>query len=447
MWGLTCTAVFWLSGCTAVQSKKGINASTVKENGNVFRGKIVVPQADVETEYALARNFQKKKKHRLAVEAFKTAVKSDPGNAAAYNGLGVSWDALGMHDRAVGAYTHALSIDPTLDYVLNNLGYSYLLQNRIELAIDSFRKAVELDRGNQRYLNNLGLAYARLKDYGAAFEAFNANDDTVRAHRNIAKLYYRDGHYQKAAEHFNQAATRIPSDEVTGRALSAAANLAQIHATDNHQTQKLATQSTTESLRQLDMHNHDGFYTIPAGAIETPEIVDVETIETVQNSDDRLLEKVPPIYLASLTRIPDPEERPTPVHIAVKSAHLKTLDEKQVAEYVDKSRDDRKNHPRVRVKIEVSNGNGVRHMARRVGNYLAGKDFILMYLSNADHFNHVGTNIYYTRGYLREAYRLSQALPGVQHLEEVPEVRNGNAAVSVLIGKDLTKHMSLFEQG
>jgi len=59
------------------------------------------------------------------------------------------------------------------------------------------------------------------------------------------------------------------------------------------------------------------------------------------------------------------------------------------------------------------------------GNFLKGDGVILMYLSNARHFNHGETKIYYTRGYLREAYQLAQKLVGRQSLEEVPAVRAG----------------------
>ena len=85
-------------------------------------------------------------------------------------------------------------------------------------------------------------------------------------------------------------------------------------------------------------------------------------------------------------------------------------------------------------------------MARRVGNYLRDKDFILMYLSNANHFNHDKTNIYYTSGYLREAYRLSQELPGLQSMEEVPVIRDGNAEISILIGRDLIPYDAILRK-
>jgi len=86
-------------------------------------------------------------------------------------------------------------------------------------------------------------------------------------------------------------------------------------------------------------------------------------------------------------------------------------------------------------------------MARRVGDYLQNKDFILMYLSNADHFNHKWSKIYYVSGYLREAYQLAQKLPGLQTLEEVTSIKDGNAEISILIGNDLIPYDTQFKRG
>jgi hypothetical protein len=120
------------------------------------------------------------------------------------------------------------------------------------------------------------------------------------------------------------------------------------------------------------------------------------------------------------------------------------FDETQAPELLSLETAHSQKHSKPRIKIEVSNGNGVRHMARQVGNYLKGKGFILMYLSNARHFNHEGTRIFFTRGYLREAYRLSQELPGLQSLEQVPVIKEGNAEIRIRIGKDLTHYSNLF---
>ena len=99
-----------------------------------------------------------------------------------------------------------------------------------------------------------------------------------------------------------------------------------------------------------------------------------------------------------------------------------------------------------RVVIEVSNGNGVNRMARNVGTYLNSKGFLTMYLTNANHFNHPDTTIYYRRGYLQEALKAGQKLPGRQKMKEVSRLEWESAEVKVVIGKDLIPHMTLFQK-
>jgi hypothetical protein len=88
--------------------------------------------------------------------------------------------------------------------------------------------------------------------------------------------------------------------------------------------------------------------------------------------------------------------------------------------------------------IEISNGNGVRHMAKNMGIYLNPKGFKTNRLTNADNFNYPETKIYYQSGYEQEALRLAKEIPGRQ---EIPDLIEHNRlmrrSIKVLIGKDL----------
>jgi hypothetical protein len=88
--------------------------------------------------------------------------------------------------------------------------------------------------------------------------------------------------------------------------------------------------------------------------------------------------------------------------------------------------------------IEITNGNGVRHMARNVGAYLTPKGFNANRLSNAEHFNYPKTQIYYRKGYQQDALRLAKEIPGRQNVPNVIEQNQMmRRAIKVLIGKDL----------
>ena len=88
--------------------------------------------------------------------------------------------------------------------------------------------------------------------------------------------------------------------------------------------------------------------------------------------------------------------------------------------------------------IEISNGNGVRHMARNMGIYLNLKGFNTDRLTNADNFNYPETKIYYQSGYEQEALRLAKEIPGRQEIPNLIEQnRLMRRSIKVLIGKDL----------
>jgi Flp pilus assembly protein TadD len=439
-----CAAVLLLSACTIFSGNGGGNRAAADRSPAQVRAEVAPSRADGESHYLTGCLHQERKKHRLAVEEFQLAVACDPGHAAAHNGLGVSLDALGEHEGAVAAYKAALAVDQSRDYVLNNLGYSYLLQDRPDLAGACFQKAVALNGENRRYRNNLGLALVRSGDYEAAFEAFKASGDEASAHQNLARLYFRDGLYQKAGDHFARAAVLKPADADLGKGLAAARNLARIHA--DCQTPP-ETKAAPPERWQTARQGRDGFSTIPAGAIEDLIVkIDWEW-QAKQRGDSAEETENPAIHTVALTRIVNLEEERAAAPEDLEADRLNVLDELQAMEMVRIELAEDGGRPAPRIKIEVSNGNGVRHMARQVGDYLRGKGFILMYLSNARHFHHDETSITYTSGYLRDAWRLSQELPGLQSLQEVAEIRGGHAEISVIIGRDLAPYSDLFEQG
>ncbi|BBO74958.1 hypothetical protein DSCW_23750 [Desulfosarcina widdelii] len=445
---IICTAAFLFSACTLFQGNEGRNRTAFSQQPSIYHGKISTNSDESRDHYSMGCVFQEKGKHRLAVAEFEAAVQTDPDNAMAYNAKGISLDRMGEYSKAQTAYLAALAIHLDRSDVLNNLGYSYLLQARPELAVDYLTRAVALDQENERYRNNLGVAYARIGDHEAALQTFLAAGDKARAYSNMGRLYYREGDYDRAAQHFSMASALKPSDTDSGNGLIAATSLARIH--EEKQEMLDNTEEKRQGLEEDDLtarYDADGFTTIPAGAIEDPEIIEIEPAymailnEKTEDRNDQ------PIYTVSLAEFGSAEGQNAAIRKTMEVERNGIIHESRAPELLGLDGTDIQRQPMRRVKIEVSNGNGLRHMARNVGTYLTGKGFILMYLSNADHFNHVGTSIYYTKENAEEAYRLSQELPGLQTLEEVQDIRNGNAGIRVRIGRDLTNHLSLFEMG
>ena len=443
-----CAIVVLFPACTVFRDAEKSTRDVTSQEVAKFIGTIRVYKGDADSHYELGCYLQERKKHMPAIEEFKTALEIDPNHVKSFNGLGVSYDALGDYNRAVESYKAALKVYQNLDYVLNNLGYSYLLQGKPALAIENFKKALELDGANARYRNNLALAYAKSGQYDTALAKFKEGGDEAKAHYNIAQVYYEEGLYKEAETHFEKASLLKPSEPEIERSLKAAGSLAGITTKTESTPVKVGEATVHTPEVQTTTYEEGRAYSIPAEALERikgPEIVQADLIEKRDSAPIQTdVQPVLPPALAEIKTRPSASEEAAKV---LETKQLKLYDEAQVLELVGLQTKDTDKEPTLRIKIEVSNGNGVRHMARNVGDYLKGSGFILMYLSNARNFSQETTKIYYTKGYLREAYLLAQKLPGRQSFEEVSQIKNGNAEVSILLGKDLIPHLSLFKKG
>ena len=421
-----------LASCAQFRSPFGAATPLKAKEVNQFAAGIRPQQGDAGTHYRVGCYLQARNKHRPAIESFKAALAIDPAHVKAYDAMGVSYDLLGEYQRAVGAYTAALQIDGRQEAVLNNLGYSYLLQGKAELAVETFQQALAIDGGNARYRNNLALALAQSGRYADALTAFKESGDPATAHHNIGRLHYRAGRTAEAQAHFKAASIFKPPQPETPSGLRTAGVLNEIvgvgKKTPLPPKPMIAAPAYPAGL------GPGGFRVIPAEAL---------------GSLDRPGTAPPAARTGPVVRMApgrgggDLAVRPT-VHgvlEAESAAHLSPAQARELLEL--KAR----NRAASRIRIEVANGNGVRHMARNVGDFLKGGPVALMYLSNAQRFNHAETTIYYVPGYLHEAYRIARRLPGRQKLEAVPEIRGGHAEISVLIGRDLVSHIELFHQG
>jgi Flp pilus assembly protein TadD len=157
------------------------------------------------SHYRLGLQFQKRNRHKNAIEVFKKVILDDTTYIKAYNAIGISYNYLGDCDSAINSYKLALKIKPNIDYVYNNLGYSYFIYGNYDMAIDAFQKAISLNDQNKRYYNNLGLAYTQKGQFELAFEQFINAGDEISANRKFAKLLYREGKFDQARKYQNKA--------------------------------------------------------------------------------------------------------------------------------------------------------------------------------------------------------------------------------------------------
>lgn len=80
----------------------------------------------------------------LAVQAFRAVLALRPGDVAALNGLGATYDRLQRFDLADRSYMQALTLAPNDPVTLNNVGWSRHLRGQNQLAAVYLRQAVEM---------------------------------------------------------------------------------------------------------------------------------------------------------------------------------------------------------------------------------------------------------------------------------------------------------------
>jgi Flp pilus assembly protein TadD len=362
-----------------------------------------------DSHYETGCSLQERGRHKLAIREFEQVVVLDPSHARAYNRMGISYDFLGDSSRAMENYKKALSMDPDLDYVHNNLGYSYLLQGNPDAAIQAFQRAIALDAEKKRYHNNLAMAYGEKGQFGLAFEEFKQAESEPKAYRNLALLLYRKGHYKDAATNLGKAlAASFPKTDKENDA-------ATIEVRSEPDWQERSEQQvfarpiiSTERGEQSD--------TAKAGEV---------LAKTVPEAGEAMVEQAEDTF-QTVVFVPIPKSK----NMVISKGKTEQKEPDTPPE----------------VGVEVLNGNGVNRMATRVGGYLSERGFLVLSPRNADHFNHPETKIYYCIGYLQDAYRVAQVIPGYQNMEKAEQSKHANAKIEVLIGKDMIPFDEIFRR-
>jgi Flp pilus assembly protein TadD len=94
--------------------------------------------------------------------------------------------------------------------------------------------------------------------------------------------------------------------------------------------------------------------------------------------------------------------------------------------------------------IEISNGNGVNRMARKVGDYLKERGLSVKRLTNYRNFNQGFTRIYYQEGHIGAANHVARQLPATREMIELKKLDRPYLQVKVLLGKDMIPYRQTF---
>jgi Flp pilus assembly protein TadD len=343
------------------------------------------------------------------VARFVSNVRPQPGNPDSHYLLACYHQERGRHREAIKEFQKVILIDPNYVEAYNGMGVSYDLLGDFSGAAGSYQKALKLNPGLDYVQNNLGYSYLLQGDFDEAITSFKKaialNTRGGRFHNNLGLAYALKGQFDLATAEF-----KLAGDEAR-----AYYNIAQFYykkglydeAKSRYAMALTLDPSFTGARTNLEAASALGRISQPAGE-KSPDRHAFLDIEEVQLSDSSQKHSTPLLI---------PEQR-----AGVKQQNLLR-----------------------KAGIEISNGNGVNRMARRVGNYLKEKGLKVNRLTNADNFNHAETKIYYQKGHHEAACYMARQIPGSQNKNmEKSKFDRPNIKVKVLIGKDLIPYHKVF---
>lgn len=285
------------------------------------------------------------------------------------------------------------------------LGRYYQGQNRYELAIAAYQKSLLADANYTEAHNGLGVIYSRQATYDQAIASFSQalslSPQADHIHNNLGYAQYLKGDNVAAIASFERALEFNPNNQ------KAARNLALAQA-------KLGMPIMTAALN--DKTQAASGRTQEAWELKAPPPVatGVEVSGPITRVEQPALEIkqiAPAVY--ELKRYEATSQVPQPAHLQA-------------------------------AKIEVSNGNGVRGMARGVGAYLNQHGFKASRYTNHKPFNVEKTQVHYRSGYQAQAQALQAKIPGQPDLVQRDDLRPG-LSLKLLLGQDLATQPDFFK--
>jgi Tfp pilus assembly protein PilF len=425
---------------------------------NQFLSSVQKVDGVLQAKYRMARHFQKRRKHKVALIELKEIIQIDPTFVKAYNAIGFSYDCLGDYNKAIRFYKLALKIDPNLDYVNNNLGFAYLLNGDYDGAIEAFRKAVVLDERDKRFRNNLGFAFAKKGQYEQAIEQFKIAGDEYSAYYKLGQILYREGNYEMAfrynekAHHAKTSVEIISSVWSSDRQNGLTGTLQMEENDERLESSGVMSTDVRESLKRDEREPKTAVPGLSANDNQAPGDINARIKPVVirksikkdyglagQPDQEKMRGDKHDFYGKTIDALPHNHSDSSKKQAAIKarSEDLTSL---------TKNESYQSNNAIIKVEIEISNGNGVDGMASRLGRYLRKKGFKVTRLSNANSFRHEKTKIFYYNGHLQDLHRLLQEVPHHIDIKNIIELKQKGNRLRILLGKDMIPYDSMISR-
>lgn len=122
---------------------------------------------------------------------------------------GIMLGMKGHYQEAAEQFREAILVDPGNAKAYNNLGITFFKMEKFEKASDCFLNALELQPNNIFAHNNLGLTYLKLGENMKAEEQFkrtlSGDPFNFPAHFFLGHLYYMEGKFSRAERYYREA--------------------------------------------------------------------------------------------------------------------------------------------------------------------------------------------------------------------------------------------------
>lgn len=376
-----------------------------------------------ESYYQLGRYYQGQNRYEQAMTAYRKALAIDSGFVEARNGMGVIHSLQGRHQEALEQFTLALKQAPKAAHIQNNLGYALHLSGAYAKAESPLERAVALE------------------------------PTSPAAHTNLA--LDKAGDSEKAQQVMAQASTPQPIAEI-GSSESSRSEVAQQVLAGKPATVQAVATGVSAAVASRALPQDRGVITQvmwkPVPVVES-RIRAVQLAPNVYELRERVegqVVRAASVAQAPTQALPLPEEDRGSLTAAVRQPDPVAKSQIQALQPVSKTARQARTvaaaSPAYKpFRIEVSNGNGVTGMARKVAGYLNGEGYSGARLTNRKPFRVVSSQVQYRVGYLEQAQSLASALPGHAALVQANNLRV-DISIRVVLGKDLAGNVAYFEQ-
>ncbi|OZA28552.1 MAG: hypothetical protein B7X93_07170 [Hydrogenophilales bacterium 17-61-9] len=455
------TASMLLASCAQTQNKPTtLNIQLHQEVRHSYE--------QAKAQYDLGRYYHGQLRYSQAIEAYRQALAMNPDMVDALNAMGVAYAESGDLALARQQFEAAQKLQPNSVNTNNNLGFVNYLAGAYQVAIEAFKQALRIDAGDKKARENLVLTYDKM-GLGKQIARTKAPDQAVSAQHSMEKdmrsawveispsIYAM---HSPAVQETHSAETplvreidiapvvRMATVEAVPVAVPRAATVSPAH----------AEQPSVAPLAEacLQVMNGNGVKGIArkvsryltalgypsAGITNYPSFNEARTrieyrsdyaeqarrLSTLLPGEAIVSEVGALDGLAKIKLVLGNDIRHEPLSWDFAGKRSQSIG---AAEGGDSAA-----HT---LPLEVANGNGVKGIARKVANYLSVIGYRTTSVYDLRPFNKAVTRIEYRKGYIAQAIKLGNALPGGVAYIESAGLRG---EVRLVLGHDIKQNVA-----